>query len=75
MAGLEAHFLPETTISDDGGVTFVMGSPFLGILAPSSCDKCHCINLIWSRPRWTSFFVAVINPIRDISCLTGLVGL
>ena len=30
--------------------------------------KCHCMGLMWSRPKWTCFSVAVIiNPITGTS--------
>ena len=32
------------------------------------------MGLIWSRPRWTCFSVAVNNPMRGINCQTGQVG-
>ena len=34
MAGLEVHFLLEATILNEGGVTLVWGSHFLGNLVP-----------------------------------------
>ena len=33
------------------------------------------MSLIWSRPRWTCFSVAVNSPMSDISCRTGQAGL
>ena len=36
---LEAHYFPPATISDEGGVTWVLESPFLVTLVPSSCSS------------------------------------
>ena len=52
------------------GITFSSDSGTL-----PSFFKCYFISLIWSRPRWTCFAVAVNNPIRDITCQTRQVGL
>ena len=51
-----------------------------GITFSSDCGtlqlffKCRCTGLMWSRPRWNCFSVAVRRPMRDMNCWTGHTG-
>ena len=51
------------------GITFSSDSGTLQLFF-----KCHCMGLIWSRPRWTCFSVGVSRPMRDMNCQTGHTG-
>ena len=75
MVDLGAHCFPPATILNGGGATWGLVSPFLVILGFLQFYlRCHCMGLIWSRPRWTCFSVAVNNPMMDISCWAGQVS-
>ena len=45
MVGLEAHCLPVATTSDEGGVMWECGSPFLVTLVPSNCFSSATVSV------------------------------
>ena len=51
------------------GITFSSDSGTLQLFF-----KCHCMGLMWRRPKWTCFSVAESRPMRDMNCRTGHTG-
>ena len=51
------------------GITFSSDSGTLQLFF-----MCHCMGLMWSRPKWTCFSVAMSRPMRDMNCRTGQTG-